>query len=647
MRSVAVLWDRSLSRADDDLDARDRARSALSGAGAAAGDRADPVRQRRRRAGARRATPTTLVARLRAVRYRGATSLAVLAGQRLTGADACLLFSDGLVTIDRREAFRPDCPLFVLSSAPDADRAYLGVARPQLGRRGLTTSPCASADEVLVRMTRRVPRVADVRASGGARIDYTLLDGGENGWRIVGPMPASGDVVVRLSGLGSGRGRARLCPRGARPPGRAAPAPCGRPTAPLCLPRATSATATPWSASRAATRSPAPTSPSSCWRRAAIMRSRGSSRPPSLPDALREEYRLVREQLKEQETGAHGRRLETVLAGWREMRTWWSTRFDPARAPKREDEDDADEEAARPAVPMPVLISPPPPPPPPLPPPPPPADSAPPPPAREPVPAGGSEDESIVVTGTRIEGRAADSASPVTNMAGESVAADQSAAADGQAARGSDRDRALGVRPALCRRRSRPPRRRSSSAVFAEQQQAHGALPAFWLDVADWAQRKGRRAEAVAARPVRARAADPQQPDAGDRRRPADALRRGGSRHLALERLLAAEDDRPQPRRTLALALAKRAEGAPRDRARADLARAISLLTEVVMTPWDDAYDGIEMISLIEANRLIPRYRALGGGELGARPAADRSARRRSQGGDRMADRGERRRPVG
>ena len=92
----------------------DRARpSAISSGSRPRGDRADPVRQRRRRAGAR-AGPTDLVARLRAVRYRGATSLAVLAGEPLTGVDACLLFSDGLVTIDRRDSFQPQCPLFAV-----------------------------------------------------------------------------------------------------------------------------------------------------------------------------------------------------------------------------------------------------------------------------------------------------------------------------------------------------------------------------------------------------------------------------------------------------------------------------------------------------------------------------------------------------
>jgi len=152
--------------------------------------------------------------------------------------------------------------------------------------------------------------------------------------------------------------------------------------------------------------------------------------------------------------------------------------------------------------------------------------------------------------------------------------------------------------------------------VFAEQQREHGGLPAFWLDVADWAFRKGRREEAVQ---LVLSALDLPTRNNQTLSIVADRLMRYGEIDRAiwlLERLLAAEDDRPQPRRTLALALAKRAESAPPEQARTDLARALSLLTEVVMTPWSSAYDGIEMISLMEANRLIPRYRALGGEAL-------------------------------
>ena len=80
------------------------------------------------------------------------------------------------------------------------------------------------------------------------------------------------------------------------------------------------------------------------------------------------------------------------------------------------------------------------------------------------------------------------------------------------------------------------------------------------------------------------------------------------------ERILYLEPDRPQPRRDLALALIDRAErqGTPPARVKADYQRALGLLTEVIMTPWNSDYDGIEVISLMEANRLIPRLKALG-----------------------------------
>jgi hypothetical protein len=156
--------------------------------------------------------------------------------------------------------------------------------------------------------------------------------------------------------------------------------------------------------------------------------------------------------------------------------------------------------------------------------------------------------------------------------------------------------------------------------VFEAQRREHGALPAFWFDVADWAFRRGRRDDAVQ---FVLSALELPTRNSQTVTIVADRLMRYGQVDRAIwlyERLAAAEDDRPQPRRTLALALAARAAAAPPDQARADLARALSLLSDVVMTPWDDAYDGIEMISLLDANRLIPRYRALGGRDVALDP---------------------------
>jgi hypothetical protein len=79
------------------------------------------------------------------------------------------------------------------------------------------------------------------------------------------------------------------------------------------------------------------------------------------------------------------------------------------------------------------------------------------------------------------------------------------------------------------------------------------------------------------------------------------------------ELLLWLEPDRPQPYRNLALALATRADASAvqADRVR-DYTRAVDLLNEIVTRPWTESFDGIEVISLMEANRIIPKLRALG-----------------------------------
>jgi hypothetical protein len=229
------------------------------------------------------------------------------------------------------------------------------------------------------------------------------------------------------------------------------------------------------------------------------------------------------------------------------------------------------------------------------------------------VGAADSDGSDISVTGSRIRRPNLESTSPVTVVTEQSVNEAPAAGAPGET-RGRG---AIAIEPWAPNRPYLAALDEASPAdrerVFAAEQAKHGSLPAFWLDVSDWAWRKGRREEAIR---LLLSALELPTRNSQTLSIVAERLMRYGelSRAVAIyERLLAAEGDRPQPRRSLALALAKRAEGAPRDRARADLARAIALLTEVVMTPWNDAYEGIEMISLMEANRLIPRFRAAGG----------------------------------
>ena len=601
VRSVALLWDRSLSRAEDDLEKEialvqlylDRVRP--QAIDLILFDSGGAERSRVR-------TTAELIARLRAVRYRGATSLAVLAPVPLADSDACLLFSDGLVTIDRREGFLPDCPLFAVSSARDADRAYLGALARGSGGEAYDLAVRGN-EEVLSRLTRRVPRVISVRSTAGASIDFSLLEGGESGWRIVGPMPASGDIVVRLSGLASG--------------------PTERLYAASAEPVPMNGAGALWAGERAAllaasddrnrealvnfSRHYSVASPDVSFivletgRDYAMAHFDPSS---TLPAELREEYRRVRDEMKQQEIGQHAGRLQTVLSQWEEMRTWWANRFDAARRPRTTDE----RRESGQSRPVPVEATP--------------MEAPPPPPPQTPqAPIAGAADamaesSNIVVTGTRTPTPQNSAAAPISVVAQSEGVLARSGETNARATIALEPWAAN--RPYLAALDAAPAA--DFERVFAEQQRRHGALPAFWLDVADWAFRKGRHDEALR---LLLSALDLPTRNNQTLSIVAERLMRYGQMDRAiwlLERLAAAEDDRPQPRRTLALALAKRAESAPREQARADLARALSLLTEVVMTPWNSAYDGIEMISLVEANRLIPRYRALGGETIALDP---------------------------
>ncbi|PVM90115.1 VIT domain-containing protein [Caulobacter endophyticus] len=147
---------------------------------------------------------------------------------------------------------------------------------------------------------------------------------------------------------------------------------------------------------------------------------------------------------------------------------------------------------------------------------------------------------------------------------------------------------------------------------FAALEASDGQAPAFYFDVAEQSFRAGRRDQAVA---VALNALE--LPSAGVKTLSvlADRMTRYGEFDHAVwlyERILFLDIDRPQPRRDLALALIARGE-ARKGRAReADWRRALDLLNAVIVTPWSDAYDGVELVALMEANGLVARMAALG-----------------------------------
>jgi len=148
--------------------------------------------------------------------------------------------------------------------------------------------------------------------------------------------------------------------------------------------------------------------------------------------------------------------------------------------------------------------------------------------------------------------------------------------------------------------------------VITAQEARHGTLPAFYFDVAEWLFRQQRVPEAIE---MLLSALELPAQDTQTLALVADRLKRYGALDRAIwiyEHVARQEPHRPQPRRNLALALAERGMKARGGAARADLERAMALLTEVIMTPLEDDYEGFELVALMDANALIPRLRATG-----------------------------------
>jgi hypothetical protein len=151
-------------------------------------------------------------------------------------------------------------------------------------------------------------------------------------------------------------------------------------------------------------------------------------------------------------------------------------------------------------------------------------------------------------------------------------------------------------------------------SALDREMKAEGSIPLFWFDVAEWHWRAGRREEAR--RAVEA-ALDLPTRDNQTLQIAASRLLRYGSHDRAiwlLERLMERETDRPQPLRTLALALMERARASESLPAtKADLDRAIGLLAKAATGVFDVEAEGIEVTALMEANAALARLKALGG----------------------------------
>jgi hypothetical protein len=151
-------------------------------------------------------------------------------------------------------------------------------------------------------------------------------------------------------------------------------------------------------------------------------------------------------------------------------------------------------------------------------------------------------------------------------------------------------------------------------SIYLEQRQSYESSPAFYLDCADFFAKPSPDLALRILTNIPELAID----DGRLLRIAAHRLQQLGRLDLAIdlfEKVSRLRPEEPQSFRDLALALADRADAAAANndssRARSDYGRALQLLHKVVMNTWQ-RFDGIEVIALTEANRLLARAESIG-----------------------------------
>lgn len=533
------------------------------------------------------------------VTYRGATSLAGLDALDLPEARRCVLVSDGQVTIDRTAPFRPDCQLSTLSADTGADGARLGrIAQRQSGQF-VRIAP-SKGREAASALAETGASVVSVTSEAASRIGWRSFQLSDGGWLVVGELPfdtgtpSPQTINVRVAGPSGRSTEQAYSPDGAAVPLDAAGA--------------------LWAGARVAEMGDDPEVHDEMVALARTFQVAGPAMsflvleqpeqyleaeiapPAGFPEDWLEQYREAKADRATENRDEGADRLAEVVRRWSARKTWWNTAFTPGMR-RGKSIGGQDQRVAE--------VAPPPPPP-----PPPPAAVPPPLQAPAPPPARAREagyvdddaDQNIVVTAQRRVSPSMASATPVTTVSSQAVNAKVEVKLESVLA---DRPYLKALDAAALD---------TQQAVLADQEAQFGSVPAFYFDTAEWFRLKGDKATA---RELLLSALELPASNDETLQILVFRLERDGELDLAVqlaERFAAATRDRPQPQRMLALTLAAR--GQARGKAgRADLERAFALLTEVALSPdrFDDDFEGLEVIALMEANALIPRIEALGG----------------------------------
>ncbi len=598
-----IFWDRSVSRTDDAL--KEEAQLAEDFALVRGLRRVDVTlfdsgKVETIDVGADRLSET-----LNDVRYRGGTSFAQLAPVAVAKDADCLMFSDGRVSIDDRTDFTLPCDVTSITSGPESDAAWLGDLAERTGGAFHTLTE-SNSEAVLKQLVRPDAAIRSITDGAGKPIDAVRLASDSRSFHLVGPYPADGIVLVNLEGEAKPR---YFSASDARTPTFAGPGA-------LWARHRLGVAATEWK----------PDDLAAMARRYNVATPQASfvvleapsdyveakiTPPANYPKALRAEYTELQLEFLADEASERRGRLTDVVEMWEQQKAWWAHKFDgkvPASKDKRAEAGSPPPPAAM-AAPRPAPTQ---------------AEAGAPAAiefaqsltiARDAADAtnfapglsysrggaGGDEEtgERVVVTGSRIVSD--DNAEAEQGRAGSIELADWNADRpylDRLDKAGADWERAID--------------REMPESAFS---------PLFWFDLAEWHWRAGRKEEARRAAEA---ALDMPTRDNQTLAIVAARLVRYGSFDRGiwlLERLMERETDRPQPMRTLALALVERAKFTKtQDAAKADLSRAVDLLAKAATSLYDQSAEGIETVALMEANATLAKLKAMGGSSTALDP---------------------------
>ena len=408
------------------------------------------------------------------------------------------------------------------------------------------------AKTLLNRLTGAAPRVLAVRTTAGAPDRLHPARRPEDGWRLVGPMPAKRSVVVRLAGPQGRADRAGLYRAGQRD------SPAQRRRRAVGLRAARPARRERGFEARGHRRLRPP--PQGGGPRHLLPRARDPgglcpgeiepparlSRPPSGPSI----DRVLAEKRALERGGAGQAGSQTVLAAWEEQKAWWSSDSTPTPSPIRTQTAEQLRRrrrrrwSSRRPCRRRRRWSP-----------------------RAPRRRGIRRRRAMADLPGRVGRRTTEREhhgrpAPGSAARVSSSPLPRSGSRSRRAAAGDDRDGPMVRRPALSEGARRPPRPPSWRRCSPRSRPSMAPCPLSGSTSPTGISARAAGAEALRLPPLRPRPADPQQRDPGDRRRAAGPLGRAGPAIELYERLAAAEPGRPQPLRSLALALAKRAESA-------------------------------------------------------------------------------------